>query len=145
MERRLRMRMVFHGAVVVLFGMLAGFPYAFVVTGDLPGSERAWRMAHLEGVLNGLVLLAVAGVAERLVLPPRGAAVLAWALILTGYCNVVAAVLGATFNVRGLVPGGSVVNTVVYTLFIIAIAGIFVGMALVALGAWRAGNTSERS
>ena len=138
------MRMVFHGAVVMLFGMLAGFPYAFVVTGDLPGSERAWRMAHLEGTLNGLVLLAVAGIGERLVLPARGAPVLAWALILTGYGNVVAAILGATFQVRGLVPGGSVVNTVVYTLFIVAIAGIFVGLGLVALGAGRAGNAPER-
>lgn len=135
MEQALRRKMVFHGAAVVLLGMLAGFPYGLVVTGDLAGSERAWRMAHLEGVLNGLVLLAVAGTAGRLSLGGRKPAVLAWALIVTGYGNVVAAILGATFGVRGLAPGGSFVNTVVYTIFVVAVVGIFVGMALVAAGA----------
>src|ERR1051325_916514 len=87
MDRSLRRRMVFHGAVVVLLGMLAGFPYAFVVTGDMGGSERAWRMAHLEGVLNGLLLLAVAGVGGRLALSAREGTVLMWALGVTGDRN----------------------------------------------------------
>jgi hypothetical protein len=136
-DRALRTRMVFHGAAVVLLGMLAGFPYAFVVTGDLPGSERAWRMAHLEGVLNGLLMLAVAGVGGRLALSAGQARVLFWALVVTGYGNVVAAVIGATFAVRGLAPGGSFSNTIVYTLFMVAIGGVFVALGLVALGARR--------
>src|SRR5262245_34655176 len=127
--------MVFHGAAVVLLGMLAGFPYALVVTGDLAGTERAWRMAHLEGVLNGLVLLAVAAIGRRLVLGALGQVVLAGSLVVTAWGNVVASILAATFNVRGLAPGGSVANTVVYTLFMVAVVGILLGMALVAVGA----------
>jgi len=137
MDRSLRRRMVFHGAVVVLLGMLAGFPYAFVVTGDMGGSERAWRMAHLEGVLNGLLLLAVAGVGGRLALSAREGTVLMWALVLTGYGNVVASIVGAVFAVRGLAPGGPVSNMFVYVVFLVAVIGVFVALGLLALGARR--------
>ena len=41
MNGRLRARMVFHGAVVVMLGLLAGFPHAFVLTGQIAGEERA--------------------------------------------------------------------------------------------------------
>ena len=37
MDTRLRARLVFHGAVVVMLGLLAGFPHAFVLTGQIAG------------------------------------------------------------------------------------------------------------
>ena len=135
MERGLPERLVAHGAGVILAGMLVGFAYALVVTGDLAGSERAWRMAHLEGVLNGLLLLAVAGVADRLALSGRAVTILAWSLIVTAWGNVVAAVIGATLGVRGLAPGGSPGNTLVYMLFMIAVVGVLVALVLVVIGA----------
>lgn len=129
--------MIFHGAVVILLGLLAGFPYALVVTGSLGGSERAWRMAHLEGVLNGLLVIVVAAVWDRLALDGWKRDVLAWSLVLIAYGNVVASVIGATFAVRGLEPGGSPSNTLVYLLFMMAVVGIVVGIGLVAEGAWK--------
>ena len=129
--------MIFHGAVVILLGLLAGFPYALVVTGSLAGSERAWRMAHLEGVLNGLLVIVVAAVWDRLALDGWKRDVLAWSLVLIAYGNVVASVIGATFAVRGLEPGGSPSNTLVYLLFMMAVVGIVVGIGLVAEGAWK--------
>jgi len=129
--------MIFHGAVVILLGLLAGFPYALVVTGSLAGSERAWRMAHLEGVLNGLLVIVVAAVWDRLALDGWKRDVLAWSLVLMAYGNVVASVIGATFAVRGLEPGGSPSNTLVYLLFMMAVVGIVVGIGLVAEGAWK--------
>src|SRR5262249_46368507 len=72
MNDRLRSLMVGHGALVFLVGMVAGFPFAFAILGrivlwpfpgaiDWTGSTdvRAWRMAHLEGILNGLTLIGV--------------------------------------------------------------------------------------
>jgi CDP-diglyceride synthetase len=129
--------MIFHGAVVILLGLLAGFPYALVVTGTLASSERAWRMAHLEGVLNGLVVIVVAAVWDRLALEGRKRDVLVWALVLMAYGNVVASAIGATFGVRGLAPGDSFSNTLVYLLFMAAVVGVVVGLALVAEGAWK--------
>jgi len=129
--------MIFHGAVVILLGLLAGFPYALVITGSLVSSERAWRMAHLEGVLNGLLVIVVAAVWDRLALDGWKRDVLAWSLVLMAYGNVVASVIGATFAVRGLEPGGSPSNTLVYLLFMMAVVGIVVGIGLVAEGAWK--------
>jgi hypothetical protein len=138
MAGQLRDKMTFHGAVVVLLGLLAGLPYGLVVLGSLAGSERAWRMAHMEGVLNGLLVIAVAAASNRLALSSRSQAVLAWSLILMAYGNVIAAGIGATFGVRGLAPGGSVSNTIVYLLFMLAIVGVVLGLGLVVYGA-RAG------
>jgi hypothetical protein len=135
MNGRLRARMVFHGAVVVMLGLLAGFPHAFVLTGQIAGEERAWRMAHLEGLLNGFVVLIAAAVADWLALSPRQHGWLVWSLVAAAYGNVIASVLGATFGVRGLALVPPVANIVMNLLFWVAIAGILAGVGLMILGA----------
>ena len=129
--------MIFHGAVVILLGLLAGFPYALVVTGTLASSERAWRMAHLEGILNGLTLIAVAAVAPWLVLGRRTQRALAWLLIVTAWGNIVPSVIGPLFGGRGLEFGGSAANSVMYVLFVAAVVAVLVAMVLVFVGALR--------
>jgi len=131
-------RVIFHGAIVVLLGLAAGFPFAFVILGSMSGDVRAWRMAHLEGVLNGLVMFAVAGIASKLTLSHGQQSLLGWCLIVTGYGNVVASILGASAGVRGLEAGGSLANTIVYLLFVVAIVTITTAMVLLALGTRRA-------
>jgi hypothetical protein len=137
MELRWRARMVLHGAVVIVIGLLAGFPHALVLTGAMAGEERAWRMAHLEGVLNGLLVLAVAAAGDALALSARGQAVLALSLIAMAYANVLASILGASAGVRGLSPGGPAANSVVYLLFLLAIVGVLLGLGCVVAGARR--------
>lgn len=137
MEMRWRARMVLHGALVVVIGLLAGLPYAFVLTGAWAGEERAWRMAHLEGVLNGLLVLAVAAAGDALVLSARAQAVLAISLIGMAYANVLASILGASFGVRGLSASGPPANVAVYLLFWLAIVGVFVGLGCAVGGARR--------
>lgn len=130
----MRARLVYNGAIVILLGLLAGFPYAFVVTGQMAGEERAWRMAHLEGVLNGLLALAAAGVWDGLVLTPRQRRWLALSLIFAGYGNVVASIIGAFFGVRGLALALPFTNVVVYTLFVLAIVAVLIGVGLLIRG-----------
>jgi len=135
MTLRLRAQLVVHGAIVIFLGLLARFPFLWVITGTLAGEERAWRMAHLEGVLNGLVVLAGAGVAPLLTLSLRQQQLLAGSLIGMAYGNVVASILGASFGVRGLALGGSFANSLVFLLFMVAIAGIFMALWLLIQGA----------
>jgi hypothetical protein len=94
-------------------------------------------MAHLEGLLNGVLLIAVAAIGPVLRLDVRQATVVAWSLVVTAYGNVIASALGATFGVRGLTPGGPAINTVVYVTFMIAVVTVVVAMALVTRGARR--------
>ena len=135
MEPRLRARRVFHGAVVVMLGLLAGFPHAFVLTGQLVGEERAWRMAHLEGLLNGMLMMLAAAVAGSLALTASQQSWLLWSLVAAGYGNVIASVLGASVGVRGLAFAGPPANLVMNLLFWIAIGGILAGVGLLIAGA----------
>ena len=142
MDARLRARMIFHGAVVVMLGLLAGFPHAFVLTGQLVGEERAWRMAHLEGLLNGMLVMIAAMVAGSLVLSARQWTWLFWSLVVAAYGNVIASVLGASVGVRGLSTTGPPANLAMNLLFWVAIGGILVGVALLIVGARNATHRS---
>ena len=150
MTERLQGQLIAHGALVYIVGLLAGFPFAFVILGKIvlwpipgavewtmPGDVRGWRMAHLEGILNGLTLFAVAAVLPRLRLSARALGVVAWSLIVTAWANVVASVIGPIFGGRGLEFGGGVSNSVMYVLFVVAIATVLLAMTLVYRGARR--------
>ncbi len=134
MNDAMQRRLAFHGAAVILLGLLAGFPYAMVVTGDLAGTERAWRMAHMEGVTNGLLIFGVAALLPALRLGDGGRRALAGCLLFTAYANTVASILGASTGNRGLAIGGEFANTVVFLLFTVAIVTIFVAVGLVIQG-----------
>jgi len=140
--------MVFHGVVVLLLGLVAGFPYALVISGDLPGEVGAWRMAHLEGVLNGLLVVGVAAAGGLITLAQRQQRWLEVSLVFAAYANVVAAVIGASFGVRGLQPTGPFSNFVVFALFTLAVVAVLFGLGLAAVGARRhiaAGGASSNA
>ena len=92
-------------------------------------------MAHAEGIQNGLLILAVAGIGRYLVIDERRSSICAWSLIVAGYGNVIASVLGAATGNRGLALAAPAANVLVYTLFVIAIFGVLTGLALVVRGA----------
>ncbi len=130
-----RRRLAFHAVVVVTFGLFAGFPWAEVITsGSTSDAARAWRMAHLEGLLNGLLMLAVAGCGGLLKLSDRAAGWLVGSLVLAGYGNVIASIVGALSGERGLAPGGSGANWFVFLLFMAAVLAVFVAMGMTAWG-----------
>ena len=149
MSERLRSLLVAHGALVFLAGLIAGFPFAFHILGrvelwpipgsldiQIPGDYRGWRMAHLEGILNGLLLLGVAATGSLLRLSERAAGWAAWGLIVCGWGNVIASFIGPLAGVRGLSFTGLGWNTVVFLLFMVAIVAVLVAMSIVARGAW---------
>lgn len=139
MTNRSARTLVLHGIAVIALGLLAGFPYATAVTGGADGETvRAWRMAHLEGLLNGMLVVALGAATPLLRL---GDAQLRWLRIgalAAGYGNVLAASLGAATRARGLVPEGPLANWIVYVGFVVAIVGVVLALAIAALGAKRA-------
>ncbi len=142
MDPKLRARIVLHGVIVIALGLLAGIPYASAIASGQAEPLRAWRMAHLEGVLNGLVAIALAAAGGVLVLNPRQQRLLAVSVVGMAYGNVVASILGAATGNRGLSPGGPPVNTAVYLLFVASILGIVVALVLAGIGARRAARTA---
>ena len=56
MTRQAAAMLTFNGLVVLFLGLLAGAPYgAALVDGWGDEAARAWKLAHGEGVLNGLL------------------------------------------------------------------------------------------
>jgi hypothetical protein len=145
MDPKLRARIVLHGVIVIALGLVAGIPYASAIASGQAEPLRAWRMAHLEGVLNGLLAIALAAAGGVLVLGPRQQRVLAVSVVGMAYGNVVASILGAATGNRGLAPGGPVINMAVYLLFVASVVGIVVALALAGIGASRAARTAGGS
>ena len=70
--KRAQQRILFHGLVVLLVGLLCGVPYGQAIT-HAWGEEavRAWRLAHCGLVVTGIWLMVVAAVTPLLVLTTR--------------------------------------------------------------------------
>lgn len=149
MTDRLQSLLVAHGALIFLVGMIVGFPFAFHILGrielwpipgsidiQIPGDYRGWRMAHLQGILNGLLLMGIGVLGSRLRLTDRAAQWLVRGLLVCGWGNMTASIIGPLAGARGLAFTGFEWNSLVFLLFAAAIAGIFVSMWLVFRGAW---------
>lgn len=149
-------RLVAHGALVFLLGLAAGFPFAFEILGRLelwpipgsvpvaiPGDVRGWRMAHLEGILNGVVLIAVGACGDRLRLGARGVAWVVYGLLVCAWGNIVASWIAPLTETRGLAFTLGW-NGLVYLLFVAAIVGGVGAMLMVFVGA-RAAIRAETS
>lgn len=152
MDQRLQRLMIAHGGAVFFGGMLVGWGFAFHLLGEvsvwpipgkidvhLPGTARGWRMAHMEGLLNGMALLCVAGIWQHLTLGPRAQQWVAYGMICTGWGNLIAATLGPIFGGRGLGIGVGFeeegANHVMFALFALAVVTVTVAMLLVVRGA----------
>lgn len=138
MSRRTAAMMAFNGLVVLFLGLLAGLPYGMALV-DHWGDEaaRAWKLAHAEGVLNGILVVALAGGASWLALGRTAERVVAWGAVLAAYGNVAGATIGALTGQRGLAPQGPAANWVVFVCFMFGMWGVLVAVPVAAAGAWR--------
>ncbi len=100
MDQRQR-KMVGHGAIVMIFGLVAGFGLLMSLIGgfeilpgtiiefELPGDSRAWARTHAGGLMNGMLVIAGALVIWAMKLPEHTAKHLYWMLVGTGYANTI--------------------------------------------------------
>ncbi len=129
-------QIAFHAVVVLALGMISGFIWGSVMSDPAQTLSRAaaWRLAHIEGFANGVLMLVVAlsyslvqptGMAEKLI---------RYGIILTGYSNIVASMYGGLFDARGLMPSAqsSVHDLLVFYAFIPGVVAIFVVLGAMA-------------
>lgn len=125
---------------VILLGMFAaGIPLLLVVTETAyrqaplfhPGGDyRGWMMAHLEGLLNGFFMVAIAGVTRLRPLAPTRDRLLVGSLLASGWGNALAAILAPIFAVRGMVFDANRANDLVAGMFTVALIGAVMAMAI---------------
>lgn len=146
MDRKIQGLLIANGALVLLAGFVAGFPYGSTVVASIaPGAAaadfaeplRAWHMAHLEGVLNGLLMIAAAAAAGALTLSSASQRVILWGLIVSGWTNIVASTISALTGGRGTAVTGLDWNTLDFLLFMAGILGAVSAAVALLLGGLR--------
>lgn len=154
-EKR-RTLLVLNGAGLLISSLLAGWFYFFFLLGaidlwpfvrdvevDIPGDRRAWNMAHLEGITNGLILIALGAAAPFLRLGPRGQTALFWSSLTFAWMFTLPAIANAVFGTRGLeygggpFPGDVLINNIIFLSGWPAMIGVHIGVPLFAWGAWQ--------
>jgi hypothetical protein len=136
-----------HGALVLLVGFALGFGFLFFLIGEvslwpipgvlsvqLPGTYDAWRMAHMEGITNGVVLWVLALVLPLLPGTDRFRTRITWGMIVAAWTIVIASALDPIFpEARGLKFGGNAANQSAFFLFfigIVTVTGIVTAIAI---------------
>jgi hypothetical protein len=146
--------LVAHGALILLLACVIGMPFAEVLKADLglpgwfpaPGNVRAWHMAHLEALLNGLLVLAGAAVAMRLELSRVLEATIFWGLLADGWGNSLGALVAALDGGKRIVTlGAGDQNLLAFGLFSVAAVGGIVALSALAAGGLRTASDGVAS
>jgi len=153
MTERTRVLLVLNGIGLWITALLVGWMYMFMLLGEIelfpiipgidvqiPGEARAWNMAHLEGITNGLLLMAIAAIAPQLSWSDRQQRTAFWSAVITGWGFTVPAWANALVGTRGLAfdggpfPGG-LANSVIYLSGWPAVIAVHVLFVLLVIGA----------
>jgi hypothetical protein len=128
-------QLVFHGAVVLLVGLLCGAPYGRAVNRNAPEhTVHSWRVAHGSIPLGAALMFGVAAVLPHL----GGSVFLKWAvallLILSSYAFCFSLPLAAAVGHRGLSARGPASAKLVYAGNVIgAVSSLLAAVVLIDL------------
>ncbi len=107
--------LVFHGAVVLFFGLLLGAPYARAIKRKAaPHVINSWRVAHLSLPIGATLMFAVAALLPSFAVSTGVTRAIAVALIVSSYGFCISTPLAAITGERGLSAGGIGLGRLVY-------------------------------
>jgi hypothetical protein len=130
-------QLVFHGAVVLLIGLLCGAPYGRAVNRKAPEHiVHSWRVAHASIPLGAALMFGVAAVLSDL----QGGASLKWVVavffIVSSYAFCFSLPLAAIVGHRGLSSRGPTSAKLVYLGNMIGAVSSLVAAAALLYAAW---------
>ena len=125
-----------------LLGEIVLWPIPGSIDVQIPGDSRAWRMAHMEGITQGLLLMALAFGGRFVLLGPRGHKWLVRSALVTAWLFALPAMLHPLFGTRGLAFGGGpfqpgLANDVLYLFGWPPVIAVHALLALAGLGTLR--------
>jgi hydroxylaminobenzene mutase len=91
-------RLMFHGMCLFLLGLLTGFAEQHFA------NVRMGLAAHLEGLMNGIFLIALGAIWHSVRLSPRKTTFAFWTLLYGTYANWFITILAAIFGTAALSP-----------------------------------------
>ena len=130
-------QLVFHGAVVLLVGLLCGAPYGHALNRNAPEHiVHSWRVAHGSIPLGAALMFGVAAVLSHL----RGGASLKWVvalfLITSSYAFCFSLPLAAIVGHRGLSSSGPTSAKLVYAGNVVGAVSSLVAAAVLIYAAY---------
>ncbi len=155
MTDRARTLLVFNGACLLMCTVATGWLYMFFLLGEIdlwpviqhvdaqvPGDRRAWNMAHMEAITNGLILIAIALAAPFTKLSPRQYHWLFYSALTFAWLFTLPAIANALYGTRGLAFGGgpfgdSLANNVIYLIGWPPVVAVHIALGLLVLGVWK--------
>ena len=130
--------LLFNGSVVIMVGLLLGFPLRSAIVSKNKAAVNAWRVAHSVLVMEGLLMLIIGLIIPYLILDRLAIWVLVSSLVASGYGFVVAFTLGAWKGIRGLTAKPFGLNTLLFGAHLIGAFGSLAGIAIVIYGSLEA-------
>lgn len=137
MNEQQRKRLVFHAGMVILLGMLSGIPLAMTLLDYMSGEASDWKLSHMEGLVNGLLILAIAGAGHLLVLSSKQQQWLLWSIVFTGYSNALYGWVRGFSGQAGLDFAPPISNQIAALLGGLPIITAFIAIILLIVGAMR--------
>ena len=138
-----RRRLLWHGVFLFLLGLITGLLEQKFT------NPRMGLAAHLEGVLNGILLIAVGAVWVDIRLADRAKTLVYWAALYGTYANwgvtTLAAIMGtgALSPVTGVGHSGAPWQETLVTVGFISVGLAIIGVAIALLWGLRRGATSS--
>ncbi|MCE9650922.1 MAG: hypothetical protein K8R18_14985 [Parvibaculum sp.] len=118
------------------------WPLPIDIPVTIPDDGRAWRMAHMEGITQGLLLMALGLGGQFMRLTRKQYAWLFWSSLVTAWLFTVPTIFNAIFGTRGLAFGGGpfkggMANDIIYLVGWPPVVAVHIMLALAAFGVWR--------
>jgi hypothetical protein len=160
MPTRLRALLFFNGVGLIVLTVIIGWIWMFAllhqivlwplpidIPVSIPDDGRAWRMAHVEALTEGLLLMAIGLGGQFMHLTRRQFGWLFWSAIVTGWLFSVPPIFNALFGTRGLAFAGGpfkggTANDVIYLFGWPPVVAVHIMVALAVWGVWRFLKTS---
>jgi hypothetical protein len=155
MPSRMRALLVLNGFGLLLLAVLIGWvwffallravvlwPLPFDIPVQLPDDGRAWRMAHMEGITQGLMLIGIAFGGQFMELSRRQFGWLFWSALITAWLFTVPTIFNALFGTRGLAFGGGpfksgIENDIIYLVGWPPVLAVHIMLGLSLWGVWQ--------
>ncbi|HFQ62235.1 MAG TPA: hypothetical protein ENK39_08070 [Epsilonproteobacteria bacterium] len=130
--------LLFHGVIILLFALLAGFPYArSILKKEAENIIFAWRVAHSALIMGAILMLALVPILSYLNVELKVLWIISGLFIISGYTFLFALYLGPIVGHRGLYYGKEFSAKLVYLGNSIGALTSLLGTLLLLYASWK--------
>jgi len=143
-----RGRMVFHSFICIGLGLVGGLAWVISLAGylelwpippinlDLPETKELWRNAHIGPIVNGIFVMAIAGISPLIKISAKTSKILYYTSLAMVWLNTIGYQTSPFTTNRGLAPRENLLNVFCYTSFYIAALCAFVVVGIGIYGSY---------